>query len=159
MVISDTVSYSNDSLLNHYIKSISFDDLVPGDLFQVEDSSTIPCDSVLLWGGAVVSETILTGEAAPSVKTALPIESLTDDDSTTAASTPLRLKHRENMATSQTSSSSSSSATTSRALLGEGIHTSYKIDQVRKNLVFCFIYIHLLYSYVNCDTICLLVTS
>ena len=46
-------------------------DLVPGDVVEVEDQSTAACDMVLLRGGCVVNESMLTGESVPVVKTPL----------------------------------------------------------------------------------------
>ncbi|KAI8973216.1 hypothetical protein BDF20DRAFT_881064 [Mycotypha africana] len=56
-------------------KGISSADLVPGDVFQVDEHSTVPCDCALLSGAVVVNESALTGEAMPIRKFALP-----DDD-------------------------------------------------------------------------------
>ncbi|XP_058890267.1 probable cation-transporting ATPase 13A4 isoform X2 [Acipenser ruthenus] len=46
--------------------------LVPGDMFQISGSKQIvPCDAILLSGGCVVNESMLTGESIPVVKLAL----------------------------------------------------------------------------------------
>ena len=46
-------------------------DLVPGDIVEVEDHCVFSCDLVLLQGGCVVNESMLTGESVPVVKSAL----------------------------------------------------------------------------------------
>lgn len=46
------------------------DDLVPGDVFEVEPSlSIVPCDALLINGECVVNESMLTGESVPVTKT------------------------------------------------------------------------------------------
>lgn len=45
--------------------------LVPGDVFEITpDMTTVPCDSVLLTGDALVNESMLTGESVPVAKSA-----------------------------------------------------------------------------------------
>ncbi|KAL0142124.1 hypothetical protein V8B55DRAFT_1495122 [Mucor lusitanicus] len=46
-------------------------DLVPGDVFEVEENTLIPCDAVVLSGTVVVNESSLTGEAMPVRKFAI----------------------------------------------------------------------------------------
>ncbi|CAI5476360.1 unnamed protein product, partial [Closterium sp. Yama58-4] len=48
--------------------------LLPGDLVQVEAGMVLPCDLVLLAGQCVLNESMLTGESAPVLKTALPLD-------------------------------------------------------------------------------------
>jgi cation-transporting ATPase 13A2 len=48
--------------------------LVPGDVVDVEDEWTVPCDLALLDGGCVVNEAMLTGESVPVVKAALDLD-------------------------------------------------------------------------------------
>ncbi|GJP34697.1 hypothetical protein CLOM_g19107 [Closterium sp. NIES-68] len=48
--------------------------LLPGDLVQVESGMVLPCDLVLLAGQCVLNESMLTGESAPVLKTALPLD-------------------------------------------------------------------------------------
>lgn len=55
--------------------NVSSADLVPGDVFQIDEHSQVPCDCALLSGAVVVNESALTGEAMPVRKFALP-----DDD-------------------------------------------------------------------------------
>jgi cation-transporting ATPase 13A2 len=45
-------------------------ELVPGDVFCVEESMSLPCDAVLVAGECLVSEAMLTGESVPVAKTA-----------------------------------------------------------------------------------------
>lgn len=47
-------------------------DLLPGDVFEVERDMVMPCDAVLLWGSVVVSEAVLSGEFVPQTKISLP---------------------------------------------------------------------------------------
>ncbi|CAI7803825.1 unnamed protein product [Closterium sp. NIES-53] len=49
-------------------------ELLPGDLVQVEAGMVLPCDLVLLAGQCVLNESMLTGESAPVLKTALPLD-------------------------------------------------------------------------------------
>ncbi|RCH94500.1 hypothetical protein CU098_004274, partial [Rhizopus stolonifer] len=55
--------------------SASSANLVPGDVFEVEENTLVPCDAVILSGTVVVNESSLTGEAMPIRKFAIP-----DDD-------------------------------------------------------------------------------
>jgi predicted P-type ATPase len=45
-------------------------ELVPGDVFALEENMDLPCDAVLVAGECLVSEAMLTGEAVPVAKTA-----------------------------------------------------------------------------------------
>ncbi|KAI9255357.1 hypothetical protein EDC94DRAFT_617434 [Helicostylum pulchrum] len=56
-------------------EDISSAGLVPGDVFEIDEHSQVPCDCVLLSGTVVVNESALTGEAMPIRKFPLP-----DDD-------------------------------------------------------------------------------
>jgi cation-transporting ATPase 13A3/4/5 len=51
---------------------INSKELVPGDVFAIEDKQTIPCDAVLLHGEVIVDESMLTGEAMPVRKLPIP---------------------------------------------------------------------------------------
>ncbi|CAO0803749.1 unnamed protein product [Mucor circinelloides] len=55
-----------------WTSNISSAQLVPGDVFQIDEKSQVPCDCVLLSGAVVVNESALTGEAMPIRKIALP---------------------------------------------------------------------------------------
>ncbi|KAI7898313.1 uncharacterized protein BX663DRAFT_525395 [Cokeromyces recurvatus] len=46
--------------------------LIPGDVFEVEENTIVPCDAVILSGTVVVNESSLTGEAMPIRKLAIP---------------------------------------------------------------------------------------
>lgn len=56
-------------------KTYSTAELVPGDVFEVQENVQVPCDAVILSGVVVVNESSLTGEAMPIRKLAIP-----DDD-------------------------------------------------------------------------------
>jgi P-type E1-E2 ATPase len=47
-------------------------ELLPGDIVIVPESKCLPCDLVLLTGGAIVNESMLTGESIPVMKSSLP---------------------------------------------------------------------------------------
>ncbi|OMJ77375.1 hypothetical protein SteCoe_23073 [Stentor coeruleus] len=57
---------------NTIIENISSYDLVPGDIVEITDKLTFPCDMILLSGFCLVNETMLTGESQPVMKEALP---------------------------------------------------------------------------------------
>ena len=46
-------------------------ELVPGDLIEVRDNWTVPCDCILINGSSIINESMLTGESIPIVKTPL----------------------------------------------------------------------------------------
>ena len=46
--------------------------LVPGDIIEIPTAKAMPCDLILLTGGCIVNESMLTGESIPVIKTALP---------------------------------------------------------------------------------------
>lgn len=50
----------------------SSDNLVPGDIFLVPQSTKMPCDAILLSGLVIVNESMLTGESIPVFKTSIP---------------------------------------------------------------------------------------
>lgn len=51
--------------------TIDSEDLVPGDLIEIPENQTLPCDIILRNGTCVVNEAMLTGESIPILKTAL----------------------------------------------------------------------------------------
>ncbi|ODV58141.1 putative acid anhydride hydrolase ASCRUDRAFT_22644, partial [Ascoidea rubescens DSM 1968] len=64
---------------NEFWKETSVDELVPGDIYELNysnsnDLSIVPCDSILLTGDCIINESMLTGESVPIPK--IPI---TDD--------------------------------------------------------------------------------
>ena len=48
--------------------NISSEEILPGDLVQIESNKKIPCDLLILRGTCVVDEAILTGESVPMTK-------------------------------------------------------------------------------------------
>lgn len=50
---------------------ISSVDLVPGDLIDIGDLHTVPCDAMLISGDCILNESMLTGESVPVSKQAL----------------------------------------------------------------------------------------
>ena len=46
--------------------------LVPGDVIEVPENISMPCDLVLLSGSCIVNESMLTGESIPVIKNSLP---------------------------------------------------------------------------------------
>ncbi|XP_041127044.1 probable cation-transporting ATPase 13A4 isoform X2 [Polyodon spathula] len=71
------VAYHNNTLItvcrkDEGWKEVLSSQLVPGDIFQITGSKqSVPCDAILLSGGCVVNESMLTGESIPVVKLAL----------------------------------------------------------------------------------------
>lgn len=54
---------------NGFWNKIDSDELVPGDVFEVDPSLTfLPCDALLINGECVVNESMLTGESVPVTK-------------------------------------------------------------------------------------------
>jgi P-type E1-E2 ATPase len=51
---------------------IKYEDLLPGDVFEVQNNYTIPVDCVLVRGELVMNEGMLTGESVPITKHELP---------------------------------------------------------------------------------------
>ena len=60
---------------NNQKRRVDSTDLVPGDIVEVPEAMTLPCDLVLLTGSAIVNEAILTGESIPVMKASLPLAS------------------------------------------------------------------------------------
>lgn len=55
---------------NEFWKTVNLDDLVPGDIFELDPSLNImPCDALLINGDVIVNESMLTGESVPVNKT------------------------------------------------------------------------------------------
>lgn len=44
-------------------------ELVPGDIIEIPEGKTLPCDLVLFTGNAIANEAMLTGESIPVLKT------------------------------------------------------------------------------------------
>ncbi|PFH37536.1 hypothetical protein BESB_039940 [Besnoitia besnoiti] len=54
------------------VEEIDSEDLVVGDVFEITTGMVLPCDAIILRGTVVVTESCLTGESFPIVKTPLP---------------------------------------------------------------------------------------
>lgn len=52
--------------------TISSEELVPGDIFEVKQHKQLPCDAILIEGQCLIDEAALTGESVPMIKTQLP---------------------------------------------------------------------------------------
>ena len=59
------------------------EELLPGDVIKVSENIFFPCDLILLSGGVIVNEAILTGESIPVLKSSL----LNTDQSTYSQNT------------------------------------------------------------------------
>jgi cation-transporting ATPase 13A3/4/5 len=55
------------------LKEIESIHLVPGDIVEIPENKTIPCDIILLSGQCIVNEAMLTGESIPVIKNAIPM--------------------------------------------------------------------------------------
>ena len=52
---------------------MSSTELVPGDIFELqEEGLAIPCDCLLIQGSVIINESMLTGESTPIIKSHLP---------------------------------------------------------------------------------------
>lgn len=54
---------------------ISSRELVPGDVLEIQEEFVMPCDAVILSGGCIVDESMLTGESGPVIKEYIPYHS------------------------------------------------------------------------------------
>jgi cation-transporting ATPase 13A2 len=54
------------------VETVSSEQLVPGDMIEIPDQFTMPCDCVLLQGIVIVNEAMLTGESIPVSKVLIP---------------------------------------------------------------------------------------
>ena len=71
---SDIYVYRLDLNGNVHRIKISSKELVPGDIYELpDDGCTIPCDSILLKGNAIMNESMLIGESTPMFKVQLPV--------------------------------------------------------------------------------------
>jgi cation-transporting ATPase 13A3/4/5 len=50
------------------LKTVSSEEIVPGDVIVVPNRCVMPCDAVLLNGTCIVNESMLTGESVPVIK-------------------------------------------------------------------------------------------
>ena len=54
-------------------KSVSSKNLVPGDIFELqEEGLAMPCDCLLIQGTVIINEAMLTGESTPIIKSQIP---------------------------------------------------------------------------------------
>jgi cation-transporting ATPase 13A2 len=58
----------NENNLSEYDSPV----LVPGDVIEIPENCSMPCDLILLTGTCIVNESMLTGESIPVIKNALP---------------------------------------------------------------------------------------
>jgi cation-transporting P-type ATPase 13A2 len=65
------VNRKEDENSQPILKTVSSDDLVPGDVIVVPDNCLMPCDMILLTGSCIVNESMLTGESVPVIKNAI----------------------------------------------------------------------------------------
>lgn len=49
---------------------------MPGDIIEVPENKSMPCDLILLNGSAVMNESMLTGESIPVLKNSLPFNNV-----------------------------------------------------------------------------------
>ena len=61
--------------------------MLPGDVVRVPQGLVLPCDFILLTGGVIVNEAMLTGESIPVMKACLPVTSEVYSDTETARHT------------------------------------------------------------------------
>ncbi len=52
--------------------SLDSSELVPGDVVEIPEMMSMPCDLALLTGSCIVNESMLTGESIPVIKNAIP---------------------------------------------------------------------------------------
>jgi cation-transporting P-type ATPase 13A2 len=55
-----------------FYKELHSDELVPGDIIVVPESTKMPCDAIQLTGSSIMNEAMLTGESIPIIKNPLP---------------------------------------------------------------------------------------
>ncbi|KAJ5048337.1 hypothetical protein NUH16_006835 [Penicillium rubens] len=82
-------------LRNGFWRSVSSQELVPGDVYEFSDPSLhqVPCDCILLSGDSIVNESMLTGESVPVSKTPLTDDALKYLDLSTPSIHPQVAKH------------------------------------------------------------------
>lgn len=54
------------------LKTIDSSELVPGDVIEIPEMTSMPCDLALLTGSCIVNESMLTGESIPVIKNSIP---------------------------------------------------------------------------------------
>jgi len=53
-------------------KTVNSSEIVPGDLIEIPENTSMPCDAILLNGSCIMNEAMLTGESIPVIKNSLP---------------------------------------------------------------------------------------
>ncbi|KAK9762948.1 hypothetical protein K7432_010801, partial [Basidiobolus ranarum] len=88
--VCDIKVYRND----HW-RLISSEDLVPGDVFEVntEEFANFPCDGILLDGDCIINESMLTGESVPVSKIPVVNSALLEMDLSVSNVHPNLAKH------------------------------------------------------------------
>jgi cation-transporting ATPase 13A3/4/5 len=56
----------------HSLEKVQSTQLVPGDVIEIPENTSIPCDICLLTGSCIVNEAMLTGESIPVIKNSIP---------------------------------------------------------------------------------------
>ena len=54
------------------LTQLKSENLVPGDVIEIPENCSMPCDLILLTGSCIVNESMLTGESIPVIKNSLP---------------------------------------------------------------------------------------
>ena len=54
------------------LTEVDSSDLVPGDVIEIPEMTSMPCDLALLTGSCIVNESMLTGESIPVIKNSIP---------------------------------------------------------------------------------------
>ena len=54
------------------LTEVDSSDLVPGDVIEIPEMTSMPCDLALLTGSCIVNESMLTGESIPVIKNPIP---------------------------------------------------------------------------------------
>lgn len=57
---------------NGPVSLINSRQLVPGDIIEIPEKCSMPCDVILLSGSCIVNESMLTGESIPIIKNSIP---------------------------------------------------------------------------------------
>lgn len=65
------VKVMRDANENNLIE-VDSTELVPGDVIEIPEQLSMPCDIALLTGSCIVNESMLTGESIPVIKNAMP---------------------------------------------------------------------------------------
>lgn len=56
-----------------WVNGVDSENLVPGDIFEIDcDMETLPCDALLISGEVLLNESMLTGESIPVVRKSIP---------------------------------------------------------------------------------------